>query len=111
VAQDGGYIMDASAIIQNDAKVANLHAMTEATREFGVYSTGHTAATPTARATATCARPIGRATRKPPGICIPWEQKKAELPPICGDEVLACRIWEKVDALGNIYIWQILFSF
>ncbi|MBN1441304.1 MAG: hypothetical protein JXA90_01285 [Planctomycetes bacterium] len=37
VAQDGGYIMDASAIVQNDAKVENVRAMTEFTREYGVY--------------------------------------------------------------------------
>jgi len=37
VARDGGYIMDASAIIQNDAKIENIRAMTEFTREYGVY--------------------------------------------------------------------------
>lgn len=37
VAREGGYIMDASAIMQNDTKPVNLRAMTEATREFGVY--------------------------------------------------------------------------
>jgi hypothetical protein len=37
VAGDGGYIMDAGAIIQNDAKVENVRAMTEFTREYGVY--------------------------------------------------------------------------
>ncbi len=37
VARDGGYIMDASAIVQNDAKVENIQAMTEFTREYGVY--------------------------------------------------------------------------
>lgn len=37
VAKDGGYIMDASAIIQNDAKIENIKAMTEFTREYGVY--------------------------------------------------------------------------
>ena len=37
VARDGGYIMDASAIIQNDAKVENIKAMTEFTREYGLY--------------------------------------------------------------------------
>lgn len=37
VARDGGYIMDASAIIQNDAKVENVRAMTEFTREYGTY--------------------------------------------------------------------------
>lgn len=37
VAQDGGYIMDAGAIIQNDAKIENIEAMTDFTREYGVY--------------------------------------------------------------------------
>ena len=37
VAGNGGYIMDASAIIQNDAKVENIMAMTDFTREYGVY--------------------------------------------------------------------------
>ncbi|MBM4018222.1 MAG: hypothetical protein FJ288_07815 [Planctomycetes bacterium] len=37
VARDGGYIMDASAIVQNDAKVENVRAMTEFTREYGTY--------------------------------------------------------------------------
>jgi hypothetical protein len=37
VAGDGGYIMDAGAIVQNDAKIENIKAMTEFTREYGVY--------------------------------------------------------------------------
>ncbi len=37
VARDGGYIMDASAIMQDDTKVENIKAMTEFTREYGVY--------------------------------------------------------------------------
>ena len=37
VARDGGYIMDASAIVQNDARVENVKAMTDFTREYGVY--------------------------------------------------------------------------
>jgi len=37
VASDGGYIMDAGAIIQQDAKVENIKAMTEFTVEYGAY--------------------------------------------------------------------------
>jgi uroporphyrinogen-III decarboxylase len=37
VARDGGYIMDAGAIMQNDTKVENVRAMTEFAREYGVY--------------------------------------------------------------------------
>ncbi len=37
VAQDGGYIMDAGAIMQNEMSIENIKAMTEFTREYGVY--------------------------------------------------------------------------
>jgi len=37
VALDGGYIMDASAIMQDDTRAENLKAMTDFTREYGVY--------------------------------------------------------------------------
>jgi hypothetical protein len=37
VAQDGGYIMDAGAIMQNDMSVENMRAWTEFTLEYGVY--------------------------------------------------------------------------
>ena len=37
VAVDGGYIMDAGAIMQNDTSIENLKAMTEFTRDYGVY--------------------------------------------------------------------------
>lgn len=37
VASDGGYIMDASAIMQDDTRVENLRALTDFTREYGVY--------------------------------------------------------------------------
>ena len=37
VAVDGGYIMDASAIMQNEASIENVKAMTEFTRDYGVY--------------------------------------------------------------------------
>jgi hypothetical protein len=37
VARDGGYIMDASAIMQNDTSTENLKTLTDFTREYGVY--------------------------------------------------------------------------
>jgi len=37
VAKDGGYIMDAGAIIQQDAKIENVKAMTDFTLEYGRY--------------------------------------------------------------------------
>lgn len=49
-------------------------------------------------------------TRKP-GVCIPWEEKRGEIGPVQGDEQVFQCVWEDVDALANMYIWQILLSF
>ena len=46
-----------------------------------------------------------------PGVCIPWEEKVKELPPIPGDEELARKVWEDVDSLAYLYIWQCLVAF
>lgn len=50
-------------------------------------------------------------SKRPPGSCIPWEEKQKELPPIQGDKELVKRQWEQIDALGYMYIWQVLLSF
>ena len=129
VAADGGYILDASAIIQNDARVENMRAMTEFARDYGVYSSGHARLperaaaerpgpadeepAPTAPGLAQRAeRPdVRRAARIRPGVCIPWADKLSELPAISGDGDLLRRVWEDIDALGYMYIWQLLVSF
>ena len=46
-----------------------------------------------------------------PGVCIPWEQKLKELPKISGDEKLIRKIWEDIDGLAYMYIWQCVLSF
>ena len=119
VAQNGGYIMDASAIVQNDAKVENIRAMTEFTREYGIYDGA-------AYSPDDLAVPLGpgegnepgkslvadpEPPRLRPGVCVPWEDKRRELPSITGDEALLRQVWEDVDALGNMYAWQCLLSF
>ncbi|MFQ6096640.1 MAG: uroporphyrinogen decarboxylase family protein [Armatimonadota bacterium] len=120
VARDGGYIMDASAIVQDDAKVENVRAMTEFTREYGVYSSGSATAPgdvgggPAADGDAsTTHRPVAprEGSGRTPGVCIPWEDIQRELPEISGDRELVRRVWEEIDALGYVYIWQCLLSF
>jgi len=46
-----------------------------------------------------------------PGVCFPWEQRVKELPEITGSPELIRRVWEDIDAFGNLYIWQLLLSF
>ncbi len=112
VAQDGGYIMDASAIMQNDTNPTNLRVMTEFTREYGVYSASSYHPKPASwPQPATKADACSRNGRARPGVCIPWDEKVQDLPPISGDPDLARRIWENIDSLGNMYIWQCLLSF
>jgi uroporphyrinogen-III decarboxylase len=117
VAGDGGYIMDASAIMQNDTNVENLRAMTEATREYGVYSGSPSSApvVPPAPAPDFGGEGVGMngwpATRIKPGVCTPWAEIAAEIPQITGDRELVETIWDNVEGLGNMFIWQCLLSF
>jgi hypothetical protein len=46
-----------------------------------------------------------------PGVCFPWEERVKDLPEITGSPDLVRKIWEDIDALGNMYIWQLLLSF
>ncbi len=117
VAGDGGYIMDASAIMQNDTRVENLQAMTEATHEYGVYSSSPSSApvAPPAPVAGFAGKGVGMngwpAPKIKPGICIPWEQRAAETPDITGDPELVKTIWDNIEGLGNTFIWQCLLSF
>jgi hypothetical protein len=49
--------------------------------------------------------------KRPPGVCIPWEEKCKDFPQLSGDKELVKRVWEEVDGLGYMYIWQVLLSF
>ena len=121
VASDGGYIMDAGAIMQDDTSIENLRVMTDTAREYGVYSAGSykpPVATPPCEVPASVAdrqklngmngRPQPRVR---PGVCFPWEERVKELPEITGSPELVRKIWEDIDAFGNMYIWQLLLSF
>lgn len=117
VARDGGYIMDASAIVQNDAKVENVRAMTDATREYGVYSDGTLAPLPPLPATDPSRTGDARLHPDPdtsvraPGVCLPWQKQLKQIGHITGDEALCRRVWENIDSLAYAYVWQVLLSF
>ncbi len=105
--QDGGYIMDASAILQSDARVENVRAMTEFTREYGVYSAAPSSAPPPPPPEERCAMPdFG-----PPRGCFRWEEKLREIPAIQGDAELCRRVWNGLDAFAYTWIWHLVLSF
>lgn len=121
VARDGGYILDASAIMQDDTDIENMRVLTQTAREHGAYSAGTykpCAATPP------CDLPASLADRQGlqgmagfpppkvrPGVCLSWEQRVKELPEITGSPELIRRVWEDIDAFGHMYVWQLLLSF
>jgi hypothetical protein len=109
VAQDGGYIMDAGALILNDAKIENVKAMIDFTLDYGTYSRSGPSIVkpfPVKHDIGTAAGGGFQGTqRRKPGVCIPWEQKRIELPNIPANEELAQKTWEEVDALGYSFCW------
>lgn len=107
--QDGGYIMDASAIMQNDSTVANVRAMTEFTREYGVYSAQPNSAPPPAPP-AERPSPVVKPTVNG-AVCYPWEKRLAEIPHLPGDAQLCSKIWQDLDAMAYFYIWHMVLSF
>lgn len=114
VGKDGGYIMDASAIMQNDTTPANMRALVDATREFGEYDSPDPVPEPLRVAPETIATTAGlpAATRHQPGVCVSWEEHQADLAEqIQGSEDLARRVWEAADSRGAMFIWQMLVSF
>lgn len=109
VAQDGGYIMDAGALIMNDAKVENVQAMIDFTREYGGYDSGvsprsleEIVGVPRPQPTD---RVSGAEQKRPPGVVFPWTEKRKELPEYIEDEGLTRRVWEEIDSMGYGFCW------
>jgi len=118
VAADGGYVLDASAIVQNDATVENVRAMTDFVREYGVYPGVKPVTDPPVQPNvvpdeAQRARWASAfvSTDHAPGICVSWDEKRKELPAIMGDAEIVKRVWENLEGFAYTYIWHCLVSF
>ncbi len=115
VAPDGGYIIDAGAIMQTDSRTENVEAMTDAAREFGVYHTQPSTATPPkpseGKEKSTGSIEFDDDQKIPPGICVPWSEKRGELGQILGDEEILERVWNENETLAYLYAWHCLVSF
>ncbi len=107
-AKDGPYIMDASAIVQNDASIDNMRALTEETLSYGTYPRGRAVPTPVPPP---APQTIGRPTRTPPGAVEPWDTVASQWPPVCGDEALVRDIWSQTDGLAYMFAWHMVVSF
>ena len=112
IGADGGYIMDASAIMQSDTSIENLRAMTDAAVEYGRYRAPSSPSPAPEFTRETAGWPVWVCAPKvPPGVCYPFEEKLKQLQPIRGDRAIVKRVWEEVDSLAYLYIWHVLLSF
>lgn len=116
VAGDGGYLMDASAIMQNDTKVENFMEMMRVCREFGVYEDSDWDGK--LRAPLGDANPdsvFGMRGREKEieaaSYRTPRSQKRGDYGEIPGDEALCERVWNDIEKLGTMFIWQMLLCF
>lgn len=110
VAQDGGYIMDSSALLLNDAKIENINTMIDFTLDYGNYSQSGRSAANSIDDFKKIVKPdskelLYRKQKRKPGVCVPWEEKRKELPKIMGREELIQKVWEDVDKLGYSFCW------
>ena len=84
------------------------------TREYGDYGGEPCDAPPQGAAPAPGFKPTDISpwqTARPAGVCIPWSEKQKELPPIQRHEEMVERIWNEIEGLGNMFIYQVLVSF
>ncbi len=55
--------------------------------------------------------PLPGAAAIPAGACRPWTQQRDEVGQLSGDQQIVQTVWDQIDSLANMYIWQILLSF
>jgi hypothetical protein len=107
VARDGGYVLDAGALLMDDADLENVRAMIEFTREYGVYGESGRSSLDDLKAVT---RPqtkglICSSKHRPPGVCFPWDEKKTSFPPMTTNEGRVRHVWENIDRLGYLFCW------
>jgi len=116
VAQNGAYIMDASAIMQNEIKPENFKVMYETCMEFGSYAGGSAGQVRAPLAGRDFAALEGAQnflkTPEAAAVARAWPKEKSENNlNINGDDALCEKIWNLGEGLGTMFIWQLLLSF
>ncbi len=101
-----GYIMDASMLIMDDAKIENVRTMVETTLEHGVFCASSAAGA--GRKPQAAGREGGNPfmpQKRPAGTCIPFEEFVRDIPSLQGNIALMKKTWQDVDALGYSFLW------
>lgn len=104
---DGGYILDATALMMSDIQPENLKTAVDYTLEHGVYSQGHACPATEIEISRIEKQTIPESLRAP-GVCIPWETESAGYRHLSGDRDLVRSVWQSTDAAVYSYIWTTL---
>ena len=94
--------------------VENLRAMTDAVGDYGVYSRGHADTRPSRHCRpppARLQRHVPRRRPRRPGMCVPWSAVRPSIGEIPGDESICCDVWNRIDAMANMFIWTLFLVF
>jgi len=110
VAVDGGYILDAGAIMQDDTSIEKRRVMTDYIREHGRYSRTVAAPEPERFEVAIDPR-LEKKGKRPAGCVVPWAEEKAEFPEIVGDEEMVKRTIGVFDSWAYAFLWHCVESF
>lgn len=102
LARDGGYILDASALMLSDINPDNIKFIVDYTMEYGVYSQGHN----NVRSKTFYDVPDSVSiTGNPPNVCRPWEIESQSYRNLTGDIDLVKKSWQNIDAMAYNYLW------
>ena len=102
LARDGGYILDASALMLSDVNPENIKILVDYTMEHGVYSQGHNSGRPKAIYDAPQS---AVKTGNPPNVCRPWDEISKPYRNLTGDVDLVKSSWQAVDSMAYNYLW------
>ena len=105
LATEGGYMLDATALMMQDINIDNVRAAVEYTMEHGVYS--RSSAAPLHKRESPQAAPLPQGNRAP-GVVIPWEQESSTYRQLAGDVDLVRRCWQEADSWAYNYLWTTL---
>ena len=108
LAHEGGYILDTTALMMQDINIDNVRIAIDYTHEHGVYSRSsatvrNTQETPASREI--CRPEPLLPGKRPPGVCIPWEEESRSYKQLSGDTELVRHCWKETDFRAYNYIW------
>lgn len=108
LATDGGYMLDASALMLNDIDPERVKIAIDYTMEHGVYSSGHSGEytkLPETPFTQNYVKTPANENARPPHVCRPWEVERACYKNLFGDIPLVKNAWQSVDSAAYNFAW------